>query len=120
MVGGELHTRLRENDPAFFEQDALGLSRIYVQTKRYSHGHSVGRPEVQAFVGALHGAQANQGVFLTTSTFTPGAQKYADSVQLRVVLIDGALLTGLMIRHGVGTQIQRTINIVEIDEDFFE
>ena len=110
MVGGELHTRLRENAPAFFEQDALGLSRIYVQTKRYSHGHSVGRPEVQAFVGALHGAQANQGVFLTTSTFTPGAQKYADSVQLRVVLIDGALLTGLMIRHGVGTQIQRTIN----------
>ncbi|MCZ9294633.1 restriction endonuclease [Corynebacterium meitnerae] len=57
---------------------------------------------------------------MTTSTFTPGAQQYADSVQLRVVLIDGALLTGLMIRHGVGTQIQRTINIVEIDEDFFE
>ncbi|PMC64228.1 restriction endonuclease [Corynebacterium tuscaniense] len=155
MVGGELLTRLRENDPAFFEQavldlliamgyggslgkatrtqlsndggidgvidqDALGLSRIYVQAKRYAHGHSVGRPEVQAFVGALHGAQANQGVFLTTSTFTPGAQQYADSVQLRVVLIDGALLTRLMIRHGVGTQIQRTINIVEIDEDFFE
>lgn len=102
------------------DQDALGLSRIYVQAKRYSQGHSVGRPEVQAFVGALHGAQANQGVFLTTSTFTPGAVQYAESVQLRVVLIDGALLTRLMIRHGVGTQVKRTIKIVEIDEDFFE
>lgn len=102
------------------DQDALGLSRIYVQAKRYAKGHAVGRPEVQAFVGALHGAQANQGVFLTTSSFTGGAIQYADSVQLRVVLIDGAQLTQLMIRHGVGTQVKRVIKLVEIDEDFFE
>lgn len=102
------------------DQDALGLSRIYVQAKRYASGHSVGRPEVQAFVGALHGAQANQGVFLTTSSYTPGAIAYADSVQLRVVLIDGPLLAQLMIKHGVGIQVKRTINLVEIDEDFFE
>lgn len=102
------------------DQDALGLSRIYVQAKRYASGNSVGRPEVQAFVGALHGAQANQGVFLTTSSYTPGAVAYADSVQLRVVLIDGPLLAQLMIKHGVGIQVKRTINLVEIDEDFFE
>lgn len=102
------------------DQDALGLSRIYVQAKRCASGHAVGRPEVQAFVGALHGAQANQGVFLTTSSYTPGAIAYADSVQLRVVLIDGPLLTQLMIKHGVGIQVKRTINLVEIDEDFFE
>lgn len=102
------------------DQDALGLSRIYVQAKRYASGNSVGRPEVQAFVGALHGAQANQGVFLTTSSFTPGAVAYAESVQLRVVLIDGPLLAQLMIKHGVGIQVKRAINLVEIDEDFFE
>lgn len=102
------------------DQDALGLSRIYVQAKRYASGHSVGRPEVQAFVGALHGAQANQGVFLTTSSYTPGAIAYAESVQLRVVLIDGPLLAQLMIKHGVGIQVKRTINLVEMDEDFFE
>lgn len=102
------------------DQDALGLSRIYVQAKRYAEGHSVSRPEVQAFVGALHGAQANQGVFLTTSSYTPGAIAYAESVQLRVVLIDGPLLSQLMVRHGVGVQVKRTINLVEIDEDFFE
>lgn len=102
------------------DQDALGLSRIYVQAKRYAPGHSVGRPEIQAFVGALHGAQANQGVFLTTSSYTPNAIAYADSVPIRVVLIDGPMLTQLMIKHGVGVQVKRTVQMVEIDEDFFE
>ena len=34
------------------DQDALGLSKIYVQAKRYGEKNSVGRPEVQSFVGA--------------------------------------------------------------------
>lgn len=59
------------------------------------------------------------GEFLTSS-YTPGAIAYADSVQLRVVLIDGPLLAQLMIKHGVGVQVKRTIQLVEIDEDFFE
>ena len=102
------------------DQDALGLSRIYVQAKRYAPDHPVSRPEVQTFVGALHGAQANQGVFLTTSSYSPGAVAYADSVPTRVVLINGPLLTQLMIKHGVGVQVKRTIHLVEIDKDFFE
>jgi restriction system protein len=52
------------------DQDALGLSRIYVQAKRYVLDMSVGRPEIQAFVGALHGNQANQAVFITSGRFT--------------------------------------------------
>lgn len=102
------------------DQDALGLSRIYVQAKRYEMTKSIGRPDVQAFVGALHGVQANQGVFMTTATFSSGAAAYADSVQSRVVLIDGPMLAQLMIRYGVGVQVKRTVHIVEIDEDFFE
>lgn len=102
------------------DQDALGLSRIYVQAKRYAPDSSVGRPEVQGFVGALHGNQANQGVFITTGRFSSGAQDYARSVPTRVVLIDGARLTALMIRYGVGVQVKRTVQIVEVDEDFFE
>lgn len=74
------------------DQDALGLSRIYVQAKRYAPDGAVGRPDLQAFVGALHGNQANQGVFITTARFSSGAQQYADSVPTRVVLIDGARL----------------------------
>ena len=102
------------------DQDALGLSRIYVQAKRYEMSKSIGRPDVQAFVGALHGAQASQGVFLTTASFSSGAINYAGSVQSRVVLIDGTLLAKLMIKYGVGVQTKRTVQIVEIDEDYFE
>lgn len=37
-----------------------------------------------------------------------------------MILIDGERLTRLMIRYGVGVQVKQTIQIVEIDEDFFE
>lgn len=100
------------------DQDVLGLSRVYVQAKRYASGNSVQRPEVQGFVGALSG-RADGGVFITTSSFTPGAVQYAASVPQRIILIDGARLTDLMIRYGVGVQVRETYHVVEIDEDFF-
>lgn len=102
------------------DQDALGLSRIYVQAKRYAADASVGRPEIQGFVGALHGNQAGQGVFITTGQFTAGARDYAASIPTRVILLDGQRLAALMIRYGVGVQIKRIVHIVEVDEDFFE
>ena len=102
------------------DQDALGLSRIYVQAKRYALGSSVLRPEIQAFVGALHGNKAGQGVFITTARFSAGAQTYAKEVPTPVVLIDGPRLASLMIRYGVGVQVRRTVKLVEVDEDFFE
>src|SRR5690625_3408220 len=123
--GAEGHasqTQLSNDDgiDGIVDQDALGLSRIYVQAKRYTPEASVGRPEIQAFVGALHGNQAGQGVFITTARFSSGARAYAESVPTRVVLIDGARLASLMIRYSVGVQTERTVTIVKIDEDFFE
>ncbi|MGC0143919.1 restriction endonuclease [Pseudactinotalea sp. Z1732] len=102
------------------DQDALGLSRVYVQAKRYALDTPIGRPEIQGFVGALHGNQASQGVFITTARFSRGAREYAESVATRVVLVDGERLASLMIHYGVGVQAKRTVQIVEIDEDFFE
>lgn len=102
------------------DQDALGLNRIYVQAKRYAPGSSVRRPEVQGFAGALQGQQADRGVFITTGTFSPGARGFAKSLSARLVLIDGDRLAELMIRHGVGVQTKRVLQIVEVDEDFFE
>jgi restriction system protein len=61
-------------------QDALGLDRIYVQAKRYAEDNPVRRPEIQEFVGALHGAQADRGIFVTTSRFTRDAEDYAERV----------------------------------------
>src|SRR5699024_1682919 len=102
------------------DQDALGPSRIYVHAKRYASDNTVGRPAIQEFVGALAGNAASQGVFLTTSRFSVDARRYADQVQARIVLVDGARLSRLMIRYGVGVQVRRTVQIVDVDEDFFE
>jgi restriction system protein len=101
-------------------QDALGLDRVYVQAKRYGPEHSVGRPEIQAFVGALHGAQADRGVFIATSRFTAEARDYAERVPARLVLIDGVRLAELMVLHNVGVQEEETFTLKRVDEDFFE
>lgn len=102
------------------DQDVLGLNKVYIQAKRYAVGNSVGRPELQGFVGALSG-KADRGVFITTSTFSQGAVEYAErNTNSRLILIDGNRLTDLMIRYGVGVQIKDTFHVVEVDEDFFE
>ncbi|MFC4373750.1 restriction endonuclease [Nocardia halotolerans] len=102
------------------DQDPLGLERIYVQAKRYAANNTVGRPEIQAFVGALHGVGAARGVFITTSAFTSGAREYAHNIGTRVILIDGERLAELMIRYGVAVQTRQTFIVVEVDEDYFE
>jgi restriction system protein len=152
-VAVDLLGRLREMDPALFEetvvdlllamgyggttgagtvtqlsndggidgvidQDVLGLNRVYVQAKRYKTGNTIGRPDLQAFVGALSG-KADSGVFITTSSFSEGARTYAAHVPTRIILIDGERLAGLMIRYGVGVQVRQSYKVVEIDEDFF-
>jgi|SRR3954468_13326571 restriction system protein len=70
-------------------QDALGLDQVGVQAKRYDRESAVQRPEMQAFVGALQGAQTTRGVFVTTGRFSSGARQFADQVAMRLVLIDG-------------------------------
>lgn len=100
------------------DQDVLGLSKVYVQAKRYSSGNTVGRPDVQGFVGALSG-KADSGVFITTSRFSPGAIEWVENIPARIILIDGPRLTELMIEYGVGVQVERNYRVVEIDEDFF-
>lgn len=103
------------------DQDALGLSKIYVQAKRYAKDNVVSRPDLQNFVGALHG-KATQGVFITSSSFTSGARGYAEELGsgISLVLIDGEHLARLMIKYGVGVQVARTYTIMKLDEDFFD
>lgn len=57
-------------------------------------------------------------VFITTSTFTAQAVEFAQSVE-RIVLVDGAKLTELMIEHGVGVS-HRTVKVPKVDSDYFE
>lgn len=96
--------------------DRLGLEKVYVQAKR---GQSVvGRPEVQAFYGALAGQKATKGVFITTSNFTPQATEFAKSVQ-RIVLLNGIKLAELMVEHGVGVTL-RPFHVPKLDSTYFE
>ena len=35
------------------DEDELGLSKIYIQAKRYKDGSNIGRQEIQQFIGAI-------------------------------------------------------------------
>jgi restriction system protein len=97
--------------------DRLGLEKVYVQAKRWQN--TVGRPEIQAFFGALAGHRANKGVFITTSSYSREAREYAARVSDSLVLVDGARLAALMIQHGVGVS-HRMLRIAKVDSDYFE
>jgi len=100
--------------------DRLGLEKVYVQAKRYAEDNSVGRPTIQAFLGALAGRRANKGVFITTSRFSKEARDFAQSASDGLVLIDGRQLAEMMIDHNVGVSTRETFTLVAIDNDYFE
>ena len=100
-------------------QDKLGLEKIYLQAKRWSD-NTVGRPDVQAFVGALTGQGATKGVFITTSTFTRDARDYVKSIpHYKISLVDGPELARLMIQHDLGVSLVERYEVKRVDSDFF-
>ncbi len=100
-------------------EDKLGLSLIYLQAKRYGENNKVGRPELQAFVGAMQ--NINKGVFITTSDFTKEAVEYTEHQQQKSIkLINGEMLTELMVKFGVGVLEQQNIKIYKVDSSYFE
>jgi restriction system protein len=102
-------------------EDKLGLSTIYIQAKRWDRGQSIGRKEIQAFVGSLMGQSATKGVFITTSYFTNQAQLYVSNLpNLKVILIDGLKLAQLMIEHNIGVAVEQTVVIKRVDSDYFD
>lgn len=96
--------------------DKLGLEKVYVQAKRWQD--TVGRPELQAFYGALAGQKAKRGVFITTSGFTAQAIDFSRSVE-GMVLVDGHRLVGLMMDHEVGVT-SRQLKLPKLDSDYFD
>lgn len=99
-------------------EDRLGLDVIYLQAKRWQQ--TVGRKEIQSFVGALAGQQANKGVFITTSDFADTAVQYARKVSQKVILIDGERLAELMIQHNIGVSLSRAYEVKHVDSDYFD
>ena len=101
-------------------EDKLGFDLIYIQAKKWNSNTTIGRPEIQKFVGALAGQGATKGLFITTAKFTREAAHYAKKQHTtKIVLVDGQLLTKLMIEHNLGVSIENTYEIKRIDSDFF-
>ena len=102
-------------------EDKLGFDKIYVQAKRWDLNSSVGRPELQKFVGALTGIGADKGLFITTAQFSEQAKTYAHQQHAaKLVLVDGQTLAGLMIDNNVGVAVRATYEVKSLDRDFFE
>jgi len=97
-------------------EDKLGFDLIYVQAKKWNPDHPVGRPDIQAFVGAIAG-KGGKGLFVTTSKFSRQAREYAD--YQHIILIDGEKLTSYMIEYGFGVSVKKTFEIKTIDTDLF-
>lgn len=104
------------------KEDVLGFGRIHIQAKRYAQATSVGRPEIQSFVGALAVAQSNKGVFITTSFFSKGALQYAEGLNgsTTLILIDGEELAGYLYEYSVGVQVEHTVQIKRLDSEFWD
>jgi restriction system protein len=99
------------------KEDQLGLDVLYIQAKRWEG--TVGRPDVQKFVGALQGQRARKGVFITTSGFTREAVDYALNLESKVILIDGKQFSLLMFDYGLGVSPVAEYKVKRLDGDFF-
>lgn len=104
------------------KEDVLGLGRIHIQAKRYSKDNTVGRDEIQKFVGALAVAQSNKGVFITTSSYTKAAHEYANNLNgsTTLVLIDGLELAKYIYDYNLGMQVEQVIEIKKLDSDYWD
>ncbi|MEJ6397700.1 restriction endonuclease [Yoonia sp. 208BN28-4] len=102
------------------DQDPLGVDQIYLQAKRYASANSIGSGDIRDFFGALSIHKATKGIFVTTSSFTSSAIETARALGGRIVLIDGARLTKLMITYGIGCREKSLIRLMELDETFFD
>ncbi len=106
-----------EGIDGIIKEDHLGLDVIYLQAKRWDN--PVGRGEIQKFAGALQGQRAKKGIFITTSTFQSSAEEYAAKIESKIILIDGARLASLMIKHGVGVALKTAYELKKLDADYF-
>jgi restriction system protein len=99
-------------------EDRLGLSRIYVQAKRWQNKY-VGHPEIRDFSGALDLKHAEKGVFITTSGFNKDAYEGVERSSKRIILIDGNQLAKLMIEYNVGVTREDIFEVKRVDKDYF-
>jgi restriction system protein len=114
----------RSNDEGIdgrINQDPLGLDQILIQAKRYARDRVIDRKSIQAFIGSLAGQGVTKGIFITTSSFADSAKEFIlRGSNTKVVLIDGDSLLDLMLRHHIGVRVERVVEILTLDQNYFE
>lgn len=78
--------------------DPLGVVKVYLKTDHRPRSSPVSDVTLREFAATMIGT--DQGVFVTTSTFSPKAVDYLNRSPLRIALIDGERLAGLLAKHG--------------------
>lgn len=110
-----------EGIDGIIKEDKLGFNMIYIQAKRWYIDRTIGRPEIQRFVGALAGQGASKGLFITTAKFSQQAYEYVKKQHTtKVVLVDGMTLAKFMIDYDLGVSTVSVYPIKKLDSDFFE
>ena len=99
--------------------DELGFDAIFVQAKRLKPGVAVPVSDVRDFAGSLEACRARKGVLASTTHFSPSAQAFCSSISRHIVLMDGAQLTQLMIRHNIGVKLRGNFVLKELDSEYF-
>ncbi len=108
-----------EGIDGIINEDKLGLEKIYIQAKRYSET-KVSPADIRDFIGAMAIKGARKGVFFTSSTFTEQAKKHAfDAQNMNITLVDGEMLTTLLVQHELGVAKAKSYTVFEVDKNFF-
>ena len=107
-----------EGIDGIIKEDILGLDLIYIQAKKWNG--TIGRPDIQKFVGALQGQRAKKGIFISTGNFSNDAIEYVSKIDSKIVLIDGNQLTEYMIDHDLGVTLEKSYQLKKLDSDYFE
>lgn len=97
-------------------EDKLGFNMIFVQAKQWDKSITVGKPEIQRFVGAISGKQG-RGLFVTTSKYSKEAIEYANNNH--IILIDGMVLANYMIEYNFCVSEERVYVVKRMDSDAF-
>lgn len=102
-------------------EDPLGLDQILIQAKRNAPDNIVDRKTIQAFIGSLAGQGVTKGVFITTSTFAASAREFVQrGANTKVRLIDGEALLDLLMRHHIGVRVERSLELLDLDQNYFD
>lgn len=91
--------------------------KYFIQCKRYDKT-TIGRPELQAFVGSMVGHNANKGIFITTSNFTSQALEYVNNLHnYSITTMNGSDLAKYMLEHKIGVVEESHLSL---DKNLFD